>query len=147
MTDPVSAPKGKFNRKALAAVPVVLALLTVAWYWWDSRSYESTDNAFIDGDIVQVASRVPGQVVKVHVRDNQRVKRGDLLVELDPSDYEARLAEARARLKEIASRQTGARQESSPRPTVVTGAVADQRNPPLQRARPADGAQGPFEPG
>jgi len=134
MTDPVSAPKGKFNRKALAAVPVVLALLTAAWYWWDSRSYESTDNAFIDGDIVQVASRVPGQVVKVHVRDNQRVKRGDLLVELDPSDYEARLAEARARLKEIASRQTGAARNLR-LTTVVTGAVADQAESSLAAAR------------
>jgi len=134
MTDQVSTPKGKFNRKVLAAVLVALALLAAFWYWRDSRRHESTDNAFIDGDIMQIASRVPGQVAKVHVRDNQRVKRGDLLVELDPSDYEARLAEARARLKEVASRQTGAARNLR-LTTAVTGAVVDQAESSLAAAR------------
>lgn len=134
MTDQVSKPKGRFNRKALAAAAVAMAILAAVWYWWDSRSRESTDNAFIDGNIMQIAPRIPGQVARVHVRDNQRVRRGDLLVELDPSDYEARLAEARGRLKEVASRRTGA-STNLRLTTAVTGAVTDQAESALAAVR------------
>ena len=61
--------------------------------------YESTDDAFIAGHVVPVSPRVAGHVAKVYVSDNQSVKKGDLLVELDPSDFEARLAAAEAALQ------------------------------------------------
>jgi membrane fusion protein (multidrug efflux system) len=57
-------------------------------YLVQSLTHESTDNAFLDGDIVAVAPRVGGQVKTVRVRDNQSVKAGDLLMEIDPRDYE-----------------------------------------------------------
>ncbi len=63
-------------------------------YWDWSFSHVSTDNAFIDGDIAQVSSRIAGHVAKVYVNDNQTVHTGDLLVELDPADFQAALDEA-----------------------------------------------------
>ena len=67
-------------------------------YYLYSLSYESTDDAFIDGHVVAVSPRVAGHVAKVYVTDNQWVNQGDLLAELDPRDFEARLAAAEAAL-------------------------------------------------
>jgi len=87
--------------------PWVWALLGVAGavgigagvtYYLYSLSYESTDDAFLDGHIVAVSPRVAGHVAKVCVDDNQWVNQGELLAELDPSDFEARLAAAEASL-------------------------------------------------
>ena len=69
----------------------------VAYYLY-SLSYESTDDAFVDGHVVAVSPRVAGHVAKVYVTDNQWVNQGDLLAELDPRDFEARLAAAEAAL-------------------------------------------------
>jgi membrane fusion protein (multidrug efflux system) len=70
--------------------------------------YESTDDAFVDGSMVYVASRVAGQVQEVHVREHQRVAAGDVLVQLDPSDQEVRVSRARAELLVAANSMTGA---------------------------------------
>lgn len=60
-------------------------------YTVKSFTHESTDDAFIQAHVVSVAPRISGQVQAVHVQDNQLVKKGDALVELDPSDYQIRL--------------------------------------------------------
>jgi membrane fusion protein (multidrug efflux system) len=67
----------------------------VAW-WLYSRTYESTDDAQIDGHINAIASRVEGTVRAVYVENNQPVKAGQPLVDLDPRDYEVLVAQARA---------------------------------------------------
>jgi len=64
----------------------------------DARHYETTDNAFIEGRAVAVSPRVSGHVLRVHISDNQHVAAGDLLVELDPNDFESRAVEARGAL-------------------------------------------------
>ena len=67
---------------------VVLALIIGGVLWWlHARRYESTDDAFIDVHMTRVAPQVAGRVLRVAVDDNQEVKRGDLLVEIDPADY------------------------------------------------------------
>ena len=65
-------------------------------YWNTDRHIERTDNAYVRGDIVAVATKVPGYVSEVAVKDNQPVAKGDLLFRITPTDYEARLAEAMA---------------------------------------------------
>ena len=67
--------------------------------------YQSTDDAFVEGHIISVAPRVSGPVIKLYIKDNQEVKKGDLLLEIDPNDYivaleqkEAKLLEAKAQL-------------------------------------------------
>ena len=60
-------------------------------YYFYARGYESTDDAFIAGHVVPISPRVAGHVAEVYVNDNQGVKKGDLLVTLDPNDFETRL--------------------------------------------------------
>jgi membrane fusion protein (multidrug efflux system) len=75
-----------------------LVLGGFAYYWFFMRPYESTDDAFIDGNVIPVAPQVAGQVIQLLVQDNELVKQGQRLLEIDPRDYEARLAQAQAEL-------------------------------------------------
>ncbi len=70
----------------------------VGHYAWTRRFLESTDDAQLDSDVVPVAARTGGAVVALHFTDNQPVKAGDLLVEIDPAPAKARLAQAEAEL-------------------------------------------------
>jgi membrane fusion protein (multidrug efflux system) len=87
----------RWGRIALIVVPLLI-LGGFAYYWFFMRPYESTDDAFIDGDVVPIAPQVAGEVVQLLVQDNQFVKTGDLILEIDPRDYQARLAKAQSDL-------------------------------------------------
>ena len=76
------------------AIAVVLVGIVILWRYFGS--YESTDDAQIDGHINAVSARVSGHVVKLNVDDNQYVEKGTVLVEIDPTDYEVAVARARA---------------------------------------------------
>ena len=96
------APPAKARRRLWIRVLLGLAALVGTgigvYYYVYSLSYESTDDAFVDGHVIPVSCRVPGHVAKVYVTDNQWVRQGDLIAELDPRDFEARLAGAEAAL-------------------------------------------------
>lgn len=62
--------------------------------------YKSTDDAFVEGHIITVAPRVSGPVIHLNIEDNQEVKKGDLLLEIDPVDYETKLKQSKAKLEE-----------------------------------------------
>ena len=80
----------------LAAFGFII-LATVRWdAWVGSAAVQSTNDAYIRADLTQLSSRVAGEVIKVAVVDFQRVKAGDLLVQIDPADYEAQVAQAEA---------------------------------------------------
>ena len=80
----------RVTRRQLGLGVVALLAIGVGTAWWlTSRHYKSTDDAFIAGDSVNVAARLEGEVVRVLVDDNERVTRGQTLVELDPADREA----------------------------------------------------------
>ena len=87
--------KKRSLRVRVAVALLVVALAAFAW-WLYARHFEETDDAQIDGDITAVSPRVPGTVTAVHVIDHQEVKQGDLMVELDPTDLEVAVAQARA---------------------------------------------------
>lgn len=93
--------KNQSTRKGLwwaggvtAGVLLIFGIRYVAY----ALSSESTDDAFIEAHVTPISPKVAGQIVAVSVNDNQDVKEGDLLVEIDPRDYEARLVQARAAL-------------------------------------------------
>jgi membrane fusion protein (multidrug efflux system) len=81
-----------------AALILIVGTVIGVRYWLYARSHESTDDAFIDGRIVQISPKVSGHVAKIYVQDNQPVKEGDLIAELDARDFELRLDQARAAL-------------------------------------------------
>src|SRR5262245_56892831 len=68
---------------AVAAMLVIAAFIGVPYYHY-ALSHEWTDDAFIEGHIIQLSSKVAGHVAQVHAIDNQEVRQGDLLVEVDP---------------------------------------------------------------
>jgi len=90
-----------FFQKHPAAKPVVflvaiVVVVLVGWFWWESRHWESTDDAEIDGHIYPISARVGGQVIKVNYDDGQIVHKGDVLVQIDTTDYQVALARAQA---------------------------------------------------
>ncbi|MDI9223004.1 HlyD family secretion protein [Pantoea sp. EA-12] len=82
----------------ILAIVVVIMLLVGLWFWFSTRNIETTDDAFTEGDAVTIAPKAAGFVVKLLVNDNQRVKKGDLLVEIDPRDNAAQRDQAQAQL-------------------------------------------------
>ncbi len=94
------------KRVFVPAITAIFLLLLGVYAAIVSTYYQSTDDAFVEGRIISVAPRVSGPVVSLLVDDNEPVKKGDLLLEIDPNDYrvkleqaEAKLAEAKAKLK------------------------------------------------
>ena len=77
---------------------VVLVLIGVGLYWWHSTYYQSTDDAQIDGNLVQISARIKGYVSNVNVEDNQQVEKGQVLIEIDPRDAQAALQQGEAAL-------------------------------------------------
>ena len=82
--------------KPIAFLVAIVVVVLVGWFWWESRHWESTDDAEIDGHIYPVSARVGGQVIKVNYDDGQIVHKGDVLVQIDPTDYQVALARAQA---------------------------------------------------
>ncbi|MGA2192798.1 MAG: biotin/lipoyl-binding protein, partial [Nitrospirota bacterium] len=86
------------SKKKRAAIILIIFLVIACFFgvrWWiSSKIRVSTDDAFIDGHVFSISARVPGHVSSVLVNDNQMVKKGDMLVELDPADYIAKVQDA-----------------------------------------------------
>ncbi len=84
------------KKKAFLIVGTVVAVGLIAGYFYSGylRTHVSTDDAFVDGNIHTVAAKIYGTVKSISVNDNQPVKKGDLLLEIDPADYNVRLREA-----------------------------------------------------
>src|SRR4051812_18183439 len=81
-----------------AAALLIVGIIYAAFVLFHSFTHESTDDAFIDAHIIAIAPKIAGRVEKVYVNDNQMVKKGDPLVEIDPADAEAVVAQKRASL-------------------------------------------------
>jgi membrane fusion protein (multidrug efflux system) len=82
---------------------VILSLLAGSGYYLHARNYEKTDDAFIEGHIVQISPRVSGHVKAVHIEDNQQASQGQILVELDEKDFQTRVNSAQASLNVAAA--------------------------------------------
>lgn len=94
--DDAAQPNG--SRKFIVIGVVLLLVLTAGFFYWRSTFTEDTDDAQVDGNLYQISARVSGQVVKVYVDDNQSVQAGQLLAEIDPTDYKVALDQAQANL-------------------------------------------------
>src|SRR6266550_6256603 len=107
-----TAPRGRRRNVARIVVPIViLVILTVGGYlvWKRLNMYESTDDAQIDGHINSISARISGNVIQTLVEDQTVVKAGDVLVRIDPKDYEVAVAKAQADLADAESGLVGSR--------------------------------------
>jgi len=91
-------PKNKRRPFVIVGIVVAVMLLGIGGYLLLTAGEEGTDDAAIAADMVPVGTRVAGQVVKVHVIENQLVHKGDVIAEIDPADYAARVQQAEADL-------------------------------------------------
>ena len=88
------------KRVYVPTLTAILLIMTGIYAAIHATFYQSTDDAFVEGRLVSIAPRVSAPVIKLLVDDNQDVKKGDLLVELDPNDFQVALDQAEAKLAE-----------------------------------------------
>jgi membrane fusion protein (multidrug efflux system) len=105
---PDESPAKKTGRKIIIIAVVLLLICGAAFWYWRSTFTEDTDDAQVDGDIYQISSRIPGQVLHVFVQENTMIKKGDLLVEIDPKDQQVALEQAQAQLANAQAEYTQA---------------------------------------
>jgi membrane fusion protein, multidrug efflux system len=108
------------RRRGILIAVVVLVVLVAVGLWWRSTYSEDTDDAQVNGHLIQVSSRIGGQVAKVLVNENQPVNAGDTIAELDPADYQVAVENAEAALKS-AEANAAAANVAVPIATVNTG--------------------------
>ena len=85
------------KQKLITAICVIIMVLGLGYFLFGLYNFESTDDAYVDTTVVDVAPKVNGEIINVYVEDNQKVKQGDLIAEIESTDYEIRLAQAKAR--------------------------------------------------
>src|SRR5271166_6530094 len=117
-TKPLPATEEDFHRRPgrtdskefrIGVTIAVLVLLAVGFFVYRyATSYESTDDAQVDGHVNSISARVSGHVTKLNVEDNQYVEKGTVLVEIDPADYEVAVALARAVLADAQAQAAAA---------------------------------------
>jgi membrane fusion protein, multidrug efflux system len=88
----------KFIRKITSLIIVAAAVFIILYVWRIVERHPRTDDASARANVVGIAPRVVGQIVKLNVQDNQAVKKGDVLFEIDPEDYKLVLEKAKADL-------------------------------------------------
>ena len=99
----------KSSRRGIVVVVVAVLVVAALIFWWRSTYSEDTDDAQVNGHLIQVSARISGQVVKVDVEENQMVKAGDTIAELDPSDYQVAVENAQAALASAQANAAAAR--------------------------------------
>jgi len=123
-----------YLRKHRAAKPLVFllvlaALLLVGWFWWNSTHWEDTDDAQVDGYIYPISTRISGHVIAVNFDDGQVVHKGDVLVTIDPKDYQVAADRAQAdyqnSLAEARAAQYGVPVQSVGSVSQIRSAAAD----------------------
>ena len=114
----IEAPRSR--RRGILIAAVVLVVLIALAVWWRSTYSEDTDDAQVNGHLIQVSSRIAGQILKVDVEENQKVDAGDPIAELDPRDYEVAVENAEATLASAKANAAAAR-VAVPITTINTG--------------------------
>jgi membrane fusion protein (multidrug efflux system) len=97
------APSPRISSKIIVATAIVLTIAICGGWYLYSRSIEDTDDAQVDGHLVPIASRVEGTIQTVVVDDNQTVKAGTTLIQLDPRDYQIAVDQAQAQYDQAAA--------------------------------------------
>ena len=111
MDEKIKEKETKFRIKKRFLVPAIIVVVATFCYGLviNAAKYESTEDAYVETHTVQVSPKVTGQIVRMYVTDNQKVKEGDLVAEIDPTDYKVKLAEVSAKYEVTLLKQKGAK--------------------------------------
>jgi membrane fusion protein (multidrug efflux system) len=138
---PEAAPAKKLHplidryKKPAMIVAGVIALIVTAFYMYDAFTHEETDDAYVTGHLHDISTRINGVVTDVLVDDNQYVNQGDVLVKLDPSEYQALEAAAKA---DLATAQSNLDRQQ---PLIAMHAMAPEDVDKTRNTRDVDLAQ------
>ena len=129
-------------RPAAGLVAAIGVAVTASWWFTEGRYIQSTDNAYVQGDIAVLSPRIEGDVAAIKVADNQLVRAGDPLIVLDPADWRARLAQATAAAAEAAAAiETAKRQVAQQQATIEAAHAAIVQAQAEQSRASADAAR------
>ena len=120
-------PARKTLRYIVPAGGLLAGLAIFCWWQTDARYIQSTDDAYVGGNITAVSTRVPGYITHIDVADNQLVKKGDVILRLDDSDYRAVVRQFDARLKKNMANLDSIRADLAVQHSVIRSAGADQQ--------------------
>jgi membrane fusion protein, multidrug efflux system len=109
-TVPAAEPRRKSRAKFVVLIVLLAAVGVAAGAWMHFQDRVTTDDATVDGHVTAIAPKISGTVVDVLVRDNQPVKAGDVLVRIDPRDYQAKVDLAKAGVQQAESQWNAARE-------------------------------------
>ena len=105
----------KIVAQIISIVVILGAVVLVLWVWNVLQHHPRTDDATARANVVGIAPRVRGQIIKLNVQDNQAVQSGEVLFEIDPEDYALALAKAKAELATLDQQfKVGRAQDASP---------------------------------
>ncbi|QNH62040.1 HlyD family secretion protein [Hymenobacter sediminicola] len=111
--EPVAEEQAGRSKRPIIFIVLALVLLLGGYYGWQryqfGQTHEETDDAQVEGDIYPILPRVSGPVLEVKVEDNQPVKKGDVLLTVDPADYQQRVNAAEAALASAQANVVAAR--------------------------------------
>ena len=93
-------PEYKKKRVIVPSITAIILILLGIGTAIHSTYYQSTDDAFVEGRLISLAPRVSGPVINLLVDDNDEIETGQLILEIDPSDYEVKLHQTEAKLEE-----------------------------------------------
>lgn len=122
------------RRRGILVVVIAAVVLVAIGIWWRSTYSEDTDDAQVNGHLIQISSRITGHVMKVYVEENQKVKKGDPIVDLDPRDFQVAVANAEAALASARAAAAAAK-VNVPIMSVNTGSNLRSANADLASAR------------
>ncbi len=129
------------------AIRIVVGLVIVAaaiagyQFWKDLQRFESTDDAQVDGSIYTISSRISGHVAEVLIEDEQVVKAGDILVHLDPKDYEVAIAKARADLADAIANFQSQRRDVPITSATTSSTLSSAKSARLDASAAVSGAE------
>ena len=130
------------TRRLLIGLAVVVALAAIGYgghAWWYSLSHVSTDDSYVEGSVASISAKVMGHVTELLIDDNKPVKAGDLLLRIDPRDYQAKRDQAQAAVAVATASYVAVRSETQ-LARETTSAQAEEARATLELARVAEQA-------
>jgi membrane fusion protein (multidrug efflux system) len=127
--------------RIIVAIVILIAAGVGYGIWKRAQEVESTDDAQVDGQIYAISSRISGHVSEVMIEDHQVVKAGDVLVKLDPKDYEVALAKAKADLADAVASLASSRTDVPITSVTTSSTLAGAKSSRMDATAAVSGAE------